>query len=123
MDREPIGIGRLSASDCQAIISAIIGVDLPMPEKPTLAAARWWPVWRWHLRCSAEYKGSGRRISPPSGSVPQRQHRGVKPALLTADPAPRYCWAAAAAQRVRAAAAQRVRAAAAPGRPRRRKQG
>jgi hypothetical protein len=52
MNREPIGIGRLPASGCQAIISAIIGVDLPMPEKPTLAAARWWPVWRWHLRCS-----------------------------------------------------------------------
>ena len=33
MDREPIGIGRLPASGCQAIISAIIGVDLPMPEK------------------------------------------------------------------------------------------
>jgi hypothetical protein len=40
MDREPIGIGRLPASGCQAIISAIIGVDLPMPEKPTLAATR-----------------------------------------------------------------------------------
>ena len=36
-------------------LSSSIGVDLPIPQKPpwhTLAPARWWPVWRWHLRCS-----------------------------------------------------------------------
>ena len=31
---------------CQATISSSIGVDLLIPEKPTLATARWWPAWR-----------------------------------------------------------------------------
>jgi hypothetical protein len=47
MDREPIVAGRLPAlGGCQATISLSIGVDLPIPEKPTLATARWWPAWR-----------------------------------------------------------------------------
>jgi hypothetical protein len=38
MDREPIGTGRLPAlGGCQGIISSSIGVDLPIPQKPTLA--------------------------------------------------------------------------------------
>jgi hypothetical protein len=92
MNREPIGTGRLPASGgCQATISAKhIGVDLPIPEKPTLAAARWRPVWR---------------AAPPVCSLrpKPRQHRGVVPVPLTADPAPRDCSAAAAAQRALAA--------------------
>jgi len=31
---------------CQGTISSCIGVDLPIPQKPTLATARWWPVWQ-----------------------------------------------------------------------------
>jgi hypothetical protein len=47
MDREPMGTGRLPALDgCQGTISSSIGVDLPIPQKPTLAKARWWPVWQ-----------------------------------------------------------------------------
>jgi len=100
MDREPIGTGRLPAlGGCHATLLASIGVDLPIPEKPTLAAARWWPVWR---------------VAPPVCSLrPEpRQHRGVGPAPSMADPGPRGCWAAAAAQRVRAAAAPDKRPAA-----------
>jgi hypothetical protein len=38
MDREPIGTGRLPAlGGCQGTISSSIGVDLPSPQKPTLA--------------------------------------------------------------------------------------
>ena len=54
MDWEPIGTGRLPpVGDCQATISWSIGVDLPIPQKPTLATARWWPTWRWQLRLTA----------------------------------------------------------------------
>jgi len=36
MDREPIGTGRLPPlAIAQATISASIGVDLPIPQKPT----------------------------------------------------------------------------------------
>jgi len=45
MDREPIGTGRLPAlGGCQGTISSSIGVDLPIPQKPTLAMARWRPA-------------------------------------------------------------------------------
>ena len=39
MDREPIATGRLPAlGECRVSISRSIGVDLPIPQKPTLAA-------------------------------------------------------------------------------------
>ena len=47
MDREPIATGRLPAlGGCRATISSSIAVDLPIPQKPTFATARWWPAWR-----------------------------------------------------------------------------
>jgi hypothetical protein len=43
--REPIGTDRFPPlGGCQATISSSIGVDLPIPQKPKLATARWWPV-------------------------------------------------------------------------------
>jgi hypothetical protein len=39
MEREPIATGRLPAlGECRVSISRSIGVDLPIPQKPTLAA-------------------------------------------------------------------------------------
>jgi len=57
MDREPIGTGRLPAlGGCQGTISSSIGVDLPIPQKPTLVTARWWPVWQGQFRYVTKYK-------------------------------------------------------------------
>jgi hypothetical protein len=40
MDREPIGTGRLPALGvAKAPFPSSIGVDLPIPQKPTLATA------------------------------------------------------------------------------------
>src|SRR5580704_2936048 len=100
MDREPIGTGRLPAlGGCQATISSSIGVDLPIPEKPTLATARWWPAWR---VASPLRKRNTRDATVVIRPEPQQQ-RGVVPAPLTADPVPRGCSAGAAAQRALAA--------------------
>jgi len=118
MNREAIGTGRLPAPcDCQAIISANIGVDLPMPEKPTLAAARCGWFGGWHLRYLTGIQRRQLRGDQPAIPVcclrpGPRQHRCVVPAPSTADPAPRGCWAAAAAQRAHAAAAPDKRPAA-----------
>jgi hypothetical protein len=95
MDREPIGTGRLPAlGGCQATISSSIGVDLPIPEKPTLATARWWPAWR---VASPLRKRNTRDATVVIRPEPQQQ-RGVVPAPSTADPVPRGCSAGAAAQ-------------------------
>jgi hypothetical protein len=56
MDREPIGTGRLPAlGGCQAAIPSSIGVDLPIPQKPTLATARWWPAGQEEFRYVTKY--------------------------------------------------------------------
>src|SRR5271155_2924917 len=61
MNREPIGTGRLPApGGCQATISASIGVDLPMPEKPTSLRRDGGLLGRWHFRYLTQYNaGSG----------------------------------------------------------------
>jgi hypothetical protein len=58
MDRKPIGTGRFPPlGNCQGTISSSIGVDLPIPQKPTLATARCWPVWRVAISLRNEIQG------------------------------------------------------------------
>jgi len=60
MDREPIGTGRLPPlGGRRATIAVSIGVDLPIPQKPTLGG--------WHFPSVTEYKEAAVAISPPSG--------------------------------------------------------
>jgi len=59
MDREPIATGRLPAlGECRVSISRSIGVDLPIPQKPTLARGRGGRRRsRWHLGYLTECQG------------------------------------------------------------------
>ena len=117
MDREPIGTGRLPPlGGCRATIFVGIGVDLPIPKKPTLTTARWWPAWRVAIpvRNGVQARQRWRSALDPVGCLrPQpRQRRGVVPGPSTADPAPRGCSAVAAAPGARAADAPGRRPAA-----------
>ena len=76
MDREPIGTGRYSAV-CQGTIFSSIGVDLPIPQKPTLATARWWPVWQGQFRYVTKYKGGSGGDQAGTTAAPWRGARPV----------------------------------------------
>ena len=45
-------------------ISASIGVDLPMPQKPTRATPQWDRLGGWQFRYVTEYKGGSGGIRP-----------------------------------------------------------
>src|SRR3984893_10558185 len=119
---EPIGTGRLPPPGvAKPPSSQAIGVDLPIPEKPTLPRHGASRLGRWHLRYM-EYKGRrGDQHRPDRCLRPQpRQHDGVVRAPSTADLAPRVCSAPAAVRCARAADALDKRPAApslAPTRP------
>jgi hypothetical protein len=75
-EREAIGSGRLPAfGDGQANLSSIIGVDLPIPQKPTFATVRRWPTWQVQFRYVTQYKGGSGGDQAGAAAAPWRGAR------------------------------------------------
>jgi hypothetical protein len=78
MDREPIGTGRLPPlGGCQATISSSIGVDLPIPEKPTSPRRDGSRLGRRQFRYVTKYKGGSG--AGDQAAVAAAPWRGARP--------------------------------------------